>query len=217
MGTAPKTPAKPAATKPVQKPKSPVFMAFFGGAGDGPGLFHSAIVKDEAKYGFEDPSKIGLGEYEIDKESKYLEWSDAAFGRDKAKNTLAYLESQCLAYPVVFVCHSYGCEAALHTIKKMKDTHVTHLITLDGVSWMSKLRNENRPANVAEWTNVYVSGFSDLSDVIAVVGGHWGERDGATRNLEARSEEGFSHGGFKRLWRKALPFVRTSLTGGTGK
>ena len=192
-----------------------IFIAFFGGAGDGPGMFNSQIVESVASAGFDDPRQIGLGGASISKESKYLEWSDAAFGSSKAKNLLAHISEKCLATPVVIVAHSYGAEAAVRTICKLKTT-VAHLVTIDAVSWESKVGMNTKPSNVLEWTNIYVSGVHDFTDVIAFAGGQWKKRDGADRNIDAaqigkKSGVHISHGTFLAMWRMALPYVRKSL------
>jgi len=201
----------------VSKTKSEkdVFIAFFGGAGDGPGLANSQIVKSVASAGFVDPRKIGLSGAKVAAESKYLEWSDAAFGRPKAKDMLAHINEKCLAMPVVFVAHSYGCEAAMKTIAKLNAT-ITHLVTIDGVSWETKFFGDSKPSNVKEWTNVFVSGVSDFTDVIALVGGQWKNRTAATRNIDVskfRRSSGpkLSHGDFLAMWGFALPHVKKSI------
>ncbi len=192
-----------------------VFLAFFGGAGDGPGLFNSEIVKSVANAGFDDPRKIGLGGASVSSESKYLEWSDAAFGRSKAVDLLAYINENCMTMPVIVVAHSYGAEAAIKTIRQLKTT-VTHLVTIDAVSWETKIALDAKPSNVQQWTNIYVSGFHDFTDVIAFLGGQWKKRAGADRNIDASdiakaSGIHVSHGTFLKMWGMALPYVRASI------
>jgi len=192
-----------------------VFVAFFGGAGDGPGLFNSQIVKSVAGAGFDDPRKIGLGGASIAPESKYLEWSDAAFGKPNAKDLLAHISEKCLKIPVVIVGHSYGAEVAVRTVCKLK-TSVTHLVTIDAVSWESKLKLDAKPSNVQQWTNIYVSGINDFTDLIALVGGQWKKRSAADRNIDATKVAKVpgahvSHGTFLAMWRMAVPYVRASI------
>ncbi|MHC4404681.1 MAG: hypothetical protein ACYTG0_33940 [Planctomycetota bacterium] len=195
--------------------KKKVHLAFFGGAGDGPGLFHFRIVEQFADDALADPSRIGLSGAEVDPESKYLEWGDVVFGRRKARRVMEHIQTHCLAYPVVIVGHSWGAEAAMRTIRKMEGTRIAHLVTIDGVSWQSKLFGDECPPNVAEWTNVYVSGFSDFSDVVALMGGQWKHRKAATRNINAAKCKGpgkhVSHATFAAMWALALPYVKKSI------
>lgn len=192
--------------------KPEVFLAFFGGLGDGPGPFHSQIVESVAKAGFADPAQIGLGDMTISPASIYLAWTTAAFGSNKAVDALQRADPKT---PLVIVGHSYGAQAAIKTIRKL-NRQVRHLVTIDGVSRLSKYTLATKPTNVRFWTNVYVRGIRRYGDVIARIGGHWKARRGADVNIDAIAvgkESGLvvSHASFLSMWQMALPYVRQNL------
>lgn len=196
-------------------PKTEVLIVFFGGVGDGPGLFHTQIVERVAKAGFADPSKLGLNGVDINARSLYLEWSDAAFGRRKAANVLLRVVQQCPEIPVVIVGHSYGADAAIKTIRRL-GIDITHLVTIDGVSRRAKSNLVTKPAKVRFWTNIYVTGVHHYSDIVARIGGHWNARQGADHNIDATEIAAglgltISHASFLSMWRMAVPYVRHSI------
>jgi pimeloyl-ACP methyl ester carboxylesterase len=191
-----------------------VRFVFIGGLGDGPGLFHSRIVARVAEGTIAHPPSFGWEGIAVSQESRYLEWTDGAFGRSKALRVVSQLSQRHPELPLVIVGHSYGADAAWRVVRRISRT-VSHLVTIDGVSWQTKFLGNRKPTNVSQWTNVYVTGVKDRSDVIALVGGQWQQRSAADLNINAslvtRSEGAITHRSFAAMWQLAIPHVQESL------
>ncbi len=92
--------------------------------------------------------------------------------------------------PVILVGHSYGGDTALNVASDLSQLEtpvsVQLVVTLDPVSRISRgtFRGDLKSKNVEQWINVWTSNLANRSDVIAVIGGRWGECDEADENIQ---------------------------------
>ena len=83
--------------------------------------------------------------------------------------------------PLRIVGHSYGGDTA-YLVARDCGRNVEALVTFDAVSNLTF--NISPPSNVDNWYNIYVTGGNyGTGDLIADLGGHWQDIDGAT-NIE---------------------------------
>lgn len=125
----------------------------------------------------------------IEFKKRYLEWEDS---ESKIAQYVTQHLNQYPASPLVVIGHSYGGDTALDVADELEDTgngiSVQLVVTLDPVSRVDPQAAIGQTArNVGWWTNVYVSGVDDVSDVVAVVGGAWGHEDAAKKNIEVKA------------------------------
>jgi len=137
-------------------------------------------------------------------------WPDVSvryFTHDEQGAGIAYIQS-ILAAPgdhrFAIVGHSYGGDTG-YLVARDAAAHISCLLTVDAVSrWTFSI---SKPSNVSRWINVYVDGIQDPSDIIAILGGHWGAVGGA----ENHGVDNLSHAAFYEMARPYLPEVRQSL------
>lgn len=97
---------------------------------------------------------------------------------------IGWLQQDCSADDrFVLVGHSWGGDTAYLVARDCKPTKLNLIITIDPVSlWTFSI---TKPENVQRWINVWVKGFQDYTDGIAVTGGHWGEMKTAENHMRS--------------------------------
>lgn len=124
----------------------------------------------------------------------YQPWTSAAFWTNDGKiGQINKLLKNLSVQNVILVGHSYGGHSARKVANLIKHHKVDLLITIDGVSWESKLFWFHKPTNVKYWANVYcptvsekINSFNfdiDGSDLVSEIGGHWSIQISADFNL----------------------------------
>jgi len=187
----PPTPPAPAAgstvpnsAKPPINPKKLIVLV--GGADDGA----TGIVKDGLKNTVQSQNP--------DAAVMCFGWMDA----EKAADQIRQFHEQFPEVPIEIVGHSYGGDTAMDIAQLLNGDGITieQLTTLDPVSWFES----SRPSNVKNWTNVYVDGVHDYTDLIANAGGKWGHESGADQNIPAPlGNDPVSHGNAQGLYSAA--------------
>ena len=87
--------------------------------------------------------------------------------------------------PINLVGHSYGGDTA-YLVARDSGVQIDNILTLDPVSRFSNGAG-NKPSNVSSWTNIRTTGDSyGFNDLIADLGGQWGDVNGAT-NISAEN------------------------------
>ena len=119
---------------------------------------------------------------------------------------IAYINSLPPNEPITIVGHSYGGDTA-YLVARDCGRSIDALVTFDAVSNFTY--NITPPSDVAEWYNIYVTGGNyGLGDLIADIGGHWGNIDGATNigvpDIQHGDVAGMmnyvSENGYSNLW-----------------
>ena len=119
---------------------------------------------------------------------------------------IAYINTLPPSEPITIVGHSYGGDTA-YLVARDCGRSIDALVTFDAVSNFTY--NITPPPDVAEWYNIYVTGGNyGLGDLIADIGGHWGNIDGATNigvpDIQHGDVAGMmdyaSENGYSNLW-----------------
>ena len=169
--------------------KSKKMILFFGGAADG--TFHNVKQPFQA---WTSNNYFGAGTT-----AKYFSHMDKSSAMKFVHENLA------ADGKLVLVGHSYGGDMAYLVARDTTAQAVECLVTVDPVSrWTFNIA---KPAKVKKWINIWVKGFQDHTDLIAVVGGHWGEVQGA----ENYKVSDASHAQFATLLQPHLATIRNLL------
>ncbi len=101
---------------------------------------------------------------------KYFTWTEKSEAID-------YINKIDKKHKVMLIGHSYGGDTAdgvAHSVEREIDV----MITLDPVSHFNF--GGSKPEKVKKWYNVIADNDKlELNDLVAAVGGNWGEEDGA--------------------------------------
>lgn len=163
-------------------------VAFFGGFLDGTFRPVKDVVAQfvrESRYG----PHTGI---------LYFSWFHAWCSNFARREIAAQVQNAGLPR-LAIVGHSYGAHSA-HKLALRLNLPVDVLVTIDGVSWEGKLLRCQRPAAVKNWINVYKKGIRHSSDVVALVGGHWGSTSAADHNIHVPQT---THAEFGKMFREA--------------
>ncbi len=90
---------------------------------------------------------------------------------------------------IALIGHSYGGDTAM-TVVRRSGIKLDLVVTLDAVSRRGYLQHlpffrgaSRKPANLYRWINVYVPFSTEKSNLVALVGGHWGHEPCADQNI----------------------------------
>jgi pimeloyl-ACP methyl ester carboxylesterase len=139
---------------------------------------------------------IGSQRYGVDTGIYYFSWSDAAWWSDFAQEKIGEIVSRSEVDSLALVGHSYGGHSASKVARGL-GLDIDVLVTVDAVSWESGLFWFSKPSRVDRWINAYCGGVGDVSDLVAVAGGHWGHESGADRNIKV---PGATHAQFTKMF-----------------
>ena len=131
---------------------------------------------------------------------------------------------QCPSFPIVFIGHSYGGDAAFDVAFYNGVIGVPNLlVTLDAVTHSAFL---SRSVTGTMWINIYkkqvpllvrfhpigwlLTMFDDGCDMAASFGGHWGNEDAADKNIRVRVDD---HCDIRGFYKPAHGYVVKALAG----
>lgn len=168
-------------------------VLFFGGGGD--------ATYENVQGPFEQyQAQQAFG---TDVELHYFSWTN----KSGALSTLAAYKAQTDDLRVALVGHSYGGDTA-YLVARDAGVPIRCLVKVDAASWFTfRIR---KPTGVRRWINVWIVGLKNFTDVIAVLGGHWGEMTGAENHSVQASSSNF-HGNFAGLFAPWEEAVTSSL------
>ena len=126
----------------------------------------------------------------------YWEWTDEDRAIDYVKRSVSR------DTPIEIVGHSYGGDTGIEVANALKADGflVTRVTTLDAVSWW-----KDKPDKGIRWINAYVSGIHGISDVVATVGGHYGEQESA-ENIQL--DDGTEHAQARTLYQAVGEYLQ---------
>jgi pimeloyl-ACP methyl ester carboxylesterase len=180
--------ATPPSPRPGITANSPTLVIFVGGGGDS----KTSIVEGFAK---SDGIKAELGNRRIE-----------YFTHDQAAAIMAMIAAQPRGTRIVLVGHSWGGDTVAQITAALgrQGRPVDTLITVDPVGrGLSDEFFRRVRAGSREWVNIRAGGAGSPSDVIAAVGGTYGE--GPRRHATQFIDAPLGHGNFNDLLRHADP------------
>ncbi|MBI2803983.1 MAG: hypothetical protein HYX68_03260 [Planctomycetes bacterium] len=167
---------------PVKYAARPLVM-FFGGAWDAKSTLGKLFISWDQE-GHHNMKRVCDKYNHPPHISSFYTWDEEAKAVD---DILREIESDP-ELPLCLVGHSFGGDSAISVAKKVhaksKGYRIELVVTLDAVSPSAHfVRQKAKPANVHFWFNVYVEWELEWNNLIAAIGGHWGEQKQADSNV----------------------------------
>lgn len=137
----------------------------------------------------------------------YFSWSHAAWWSDFAEKKIKEVIPGSNLSGLGIIGHSYGAHSA-HKVAGRVNLAIDALVTVDGVSWGSKLLSLPKPKSVRTWINTYEKWIGDFSDLVAFFGGHWGSEAGADSNIVVPK---VTHAEFHKMLVPAIAGMKSAM------